>query len=57
MVWSYVLGMEVIRAQSLETVYSQYYHIRIFEDGSYEGEDINGVSIRGCIEGALCDDN
>lgn len=56
MVWSYVLGMEVIRAQSLETVYSQYYHIRIFEDGSYEGETIEGTLVAGCIEGALCDD-
>ena len=56
MIWSYVLGIEVIRAQSLETVYSQYNHIRIYEDGSYEGETINGVPVKGCIEGALCSD-
>lgn len=55
MIWSYVLGIEVMRAQSLEVIYGQYNHIRIFEDGSYEGEDINGVPVRGCIEGALCD--
>lgn len=56
MIWSYVLGIEVMRAQSLETVYSQYYHIRIFEDGSYEGETIEGTLVAGCIKGALCDE-
>ena len=56
MVWSFIAGMEVLRAQSLTTVYSQYNHIRIYEDGSYEGETIKGVPVKGCIEGALCSD-
>ena len=56
MIWSYVLGLEVVRDRSLEVVYSQYNHIRIYEDGSYEGQTISGTPVKGCLEGALCDD-
>ena len=56
MVWSFIAGMEVLRAQSLTTVYSQYNHIRIYEDGSYDGEKLDGTLVAGCIKGALCDD-
>ena len=56
MIWSYVLGLEVMRDRSLEVVYSQYNHIRIYEDGSYEGQTIDGTPVKGCLEKALCND-
>ena len=56
MIWSYALGLEVMRDRSLEVVYSQYNHIRIYEDGSYEGETLKGTPVKGCIKGALCDE-
>ena len=41
---------------TLEQVYRDYNHVRMFEDGSYIGEDINGNAVNGCIRGAICND-
>lgn len=40
----------------LEQVHQQLNHVRIYEDGSYIGEDRQGNPVSGCIAGALCND-
>lgn len=40
----------------LERVYKAYNNVRIYEDGSWEGNDRNGLHVTGCIVGALCRD-
>jgi len=54
-VWGYVIGVSV-RENILTEVHGVYNHIRIYEDGSYEGELLGGTPVSGCIEGALCND-
>lgn len=57
--WSFTVGqltMAVAPSNGLQEVHREYNHIRIYEDGSYEGQDIQGQRVTGCIEGALCDE-
>jgi len=54
-IWGYVIGVSV-RENILTEVHSVYNHIRIYEDGSYEGQLTGGTQVSGCIEGALCND-
>ena len=35
-------------------IYEKYNHIRIYEDGSFEGENRAGAQVTGCIDTALC---
>lgn len=58
---SVFLGLTLVRLiagneGALPQVYKGYNHIRIYEDGSYEGETVEGVPEVGCISGALCED-
>lgn len=41
---------------ALQAVHAEFNHIKIYEDGSYTGEDRNGSKIDGCIPQALCND-
>lgn len=54
-VWGYVLGIYA-RQDLLTELHGVYNHIRIYEDGSYEGEFVGGTQTSGCIKGALCND-
>lgn len=45
-----------ITADPVSRVYEQYNHLRIYEDGSYTGEDRNGETVQGCLNGGLCQD-
>lgn len=40
----------------LERTYAQYNHIRMFEDGSYIGETLDGEKVVGCVKHGLCQD-
>lgn len=40
----------------LERVYQQYNHVRLYEDGSWEGESREGVRVHGCVPDAQCND-
>lgn len=55
--WSYIFGSlqpQVVYMDSLTPIYERYNHIKMFEDGSYEAETIDGVAVTGCIDNALC---
>ena len=57
--WAYIAGTfqpSVVSYSSMEEVHKAYNHIRIFEDGSYEGQTSGGMKVTGCITGALCQD-
>jgi len=56
MVGCFIAGQEYERANVLDTLYGEYFHIQMYEDGSYTGEDFGGKPVSGCIEGALCND-
>lgn len=34
----------------------EYYHFRLYEDGSWEGVTKNGVEYQGCLPRGLCQD-
>ena len=56
--WSVMFGtlsVAVIPSPTLQDVHRDYNHITIHEDGSYEGENRQGVAVTGCVRGALCD--
>lgn len=57
-IWSYIIGSltpSVVYMDTLTPIYEKYNHIKIYEDGSYEAETIDGVSVTGCIDNALCE--
>lgn len=35
-------------------IYEKYNHIRIYEDGSFEGQNRAGAQVTGCIDTAQC---
>lgn len=45
-----------IKVDPIERTFEQYNHMKIWEDGSFEGEDRNGEKVQGCITGGLCKD-
>lgn len=45
-----------IQTDPLTRTFEQYNHIKVYEDGSYIGEDRKGVEVQGCITNALCED-
>lgn len=38
----------------MEQMWEKYSHVRIYEDGSYEGETKDGERVTGCLSGGLC---
>ena len=40
---------------TLTNLYKEYNHITMYEDGSFEGQAIDGRLVGGCIPDALCD--
>lgn len=58
--WGYIAGVlsvSVIPSRSLSDIYREYNHVSIYEDGSYQGQDIGGAEVIGCIIQAPCDNN
>ena len=56
--WAFIAGTfqpAVVSYNSMEEVHKSYNHLRIFEDGSYEGQTSGGLQVTGCISGGLCD--
>lgn len=56
-VWAYIAGSitpSVVYVDSLTPIYEKYNHIKMYEDGSYEAETIDGLAVTGCIDNALC---
>ena len=56
-VWSFnfgTLSVAVGPATTLQDAYLDYSYIKIYEDGSYEGENRQGQRVTGCIPDALC---
>lgn len=45
-----------IKTEPLERAFEQYNHIKIYEDGSYTGEDREGNAVNGCLPNGLCRD-
>lgn len=45
-----------IELNPLDRTYKAYNHMKIYEDGSYTGEDRNGVAVNGCLKDGLCQD-
>lgn len=57
-IWSYIIGSltpAVVYTDNLTPIYEQYNHIKMYEDGSYIAETIDGLEVIGCIDNALCD--
>lgn len=48
---------EVRQDAPIAEVYADYRHITIYEDGSFIGQTIDGVTIEGCVLTALCAEN
>lgn len=40
----------------LEQLTKEYNHIKMFEDGSYTGETMDGQQVKGCIKSAICNE-
>lgn len=58
-IWGYNIGAlepRVTGTATLDDMHAIYNHIKIHEDGSYEGETVSGEKVAGCIAGALCND-
>ena len=45
-----------IQADPIERAFDRYNHVRLYEDGSYVGEDRQGVKVQGCVKNGLCQD-
>lgn len=45
-----------IQADPVQRAYKQYNHLRLYEDGSYTGETLDGVEVSRCVTGGLCND-
>lgn len=45
-----------LTADPLERAYQRYNHVRLYEDGSFTGEDKDGVKVNGCVSNGLCQD-
>lgn len=57
--WAYIFGslsVAVAQSETLPSVYREYNHIQIYEDGSYTGQTAGGLEVTGCIKGGLCND-
>ena len=57
-IWSYIIGsfnQAIVHNDSLTSIYERYNYIKMYEDGSYEAETIDGLEVTGCIDNAICD--
>lgn len=45
----------VTYSDPIPAIHERYNHIKIYEDGSYEGQTESGMDVTGCVQGALCD--
>lgn len=40
----------------LAVVYERYNNVVVYEDGSWQGQDLNGNKVSGCVTNGLCND-
>ena len=58
--WGFIAGqlsVSVRPSSTLRDVHRAYLYITIHEDGSYEGENVGGTPVIGCILQAPCHNN